>query len=65
MALADRRNKDQAMAARMKMLGTIRTTARCPLCNGIVHPERMYQHISFHPTQRLQLPANQGKGKNN
>ena len=34
--LAERRNKDQAMAARMKSLGIERTSGRCAVCYRLV-----------------------------
>lgn len=46
MSLADRRNKDQAMAARLKSQGVERREARCPLCHSIVSLERLPSHLN-------------------
>ena len=39
------RNKNMAMASRMKREGIVRTVARCPVCNGMVGINRLYTHI--------------------
>lgn len=45
MALAEKRNKDQAMAGRMKQLGIERTSGRCACCYRLAangsHPSPM------------------------
>lgn len=52
MALSDRRNKDQAMAASLKAKGIERTptkgSQRCCICNSIVQNAAFYHHIAVH-----------------
>jgi len=45
MAGESQRNKDKAMAARLKKEGVKRTRARCPVCNRVVNVKGIYQHI--------------------
>ena len=46
---AKNREKDQAMAARLKIEGDKREYFRCPVCNQIVSMRVVYNHIAFHP----------------
>ena len=46
---AKNREKDQAMAARLKAEGVTRDVARCPICYGVVALRNLYNHIAFHP----------------
>lgn len=46
MALADRRNKDQAMAARMKSLKIDRTDMRCPMCHAVIAQVKLMAHLA-------------------
>ena len=47
MARADlQRNKDEAMAGRMKKLGIRRLTGNCPICHQPVSLNRMYEHVA-------------------
>ena len=39
------RNKDIAMAARLKADGVKRKVARCPICNKVVNIKGLYTHI--------------------
>lgn len=48
-ASSQRREKDQAMAARLKADGVKREVLRCPICSEIVSIERAYAHIAYHP----------------
>jgi hypothetical protein len=43
------REKDQAMAARLKADGDRRRSFRCPICNKIVAIEQAQQHVGHHP----------------
>jgi hypothetical protein len=49
MGVADKRKKDQEMAARMKKNGEKRDVARCPICNKVVGVNQLQVHISYHP----------------
>jgi hypothetical protein len=43
------REKDQAMAARLKADGDKRTSFRCPICTKVVAIEQGYAHLAYHP----------------
>jgi hypothetical protein len=43
------REKDQAMAARLKEAKEERTVGRCPICNAVVSLDHLQTHISYHP----------------
>ena len=43
------REKDQAMAARLKAEGDKRTVGRCPICNAVVNLDNLQTHIAYHP----------------
>lgn len=49
MANAKSREKDQAMAARMKAEGVKRTVARCPICSKLVAVNSLATHLAYHP----------------
>ena len=44
--LSNRRAKDAAMAAMMKMNKVERTSASCPVCHGLVSLNRLYGHVT-------------------
>jgi hypothetical protein len=46
---AKNREKDQAMAARLKAEGVKREVARCPICNKVVSLVHLYTHVAYHP----------------
>ncbi len=46
--LAEKRKKDQEMAARMKKEKIERDHGRCPICNKLVDMKYLQNHISFH-----------------
>jgi uncharacterized protein with PIN domain len=46
---AKNREKDQAMAARMKQDGVKRDVARCPICNKVVSLNQYPVHVAHHP----------------
>lgn len=48
---AKNREKDQAMAARLKADGVKRESARCPVCNKVVALTHLQNHIAFHPAE--------------
>jgi uncharacterized protein with PIN domain len=43
------REKDQAMAARLKKDGVKRDSARCPICNKVMNLKDFANHIGHHP----------------
>ena len=45
MAGVKTREKDMAMAARMKREGVVRKSARCPICNSLKPLKYFYNHI--------------------
>ncbi len=47
---AKNREKDQAMAARLKAEGDKREHARCPICNAIVPLDKLSTHLAYHPS---------------
>jgi hypothetical protein len=51
---ADRKKKNQEMAARMKRDGIERTTGRCPICNAVVHADFLGRGMNAHRCERLQ-----------
>lgn len=48
MSKESNRNKNVAMAARMKSEGIVRKVARCPICNKVVGLSGIYTHIVTH-----------------
>lgn len=48
MSAAERKNKDKAMASRLKAEGDERTSSRCPMCPAIVALPRLPDHIRQH-----------------
>jgi len=46
MALSNRKQKDQEMAARMKVLKIERTDLRCPMCHVVVAMVRLPARLS-------------------
>ena len=46
---AKNREKDQAMAARLKADGVKRESARCPICNKVVSLAQLQVHVAHHP----------------
>ena len=46
MAGVKQREKDKAMAARMKREGVVRKFARCPICYSLKPLKSFYNHIS-------------------
>jgi hypothetical protein len=46
---AQKREKDQAMAAALKAAKVKREVGRCPICNQIVAVSHLQNHIAFHP----------------
>jgi uncharacterized protein with PIN domain len=45
---ADKRKKDQEMAARMKADKVKREVGRCPVCNQLIAISHLQNHLSFH-----------------
>lgn len=43
-----RRQKDQAMAAELKLKGVNRVSGRCPICNQIISLNHFYNHVATH-----------------
>jgi hypothetical protein len=43
------REKDQAMAARLKADGVKRDSARCPICSKVLALNALPVHIAYHP----------------
>ncbi len=48
-ASSQKREKDQAMAARLKADGDKREVFRCPICNAVVALPQAYTHLAYHP----------------
>lgn len=52
MSLANKKNKDGAMASALKAAGIERTATkghqRCPICNHTVNNAAFYNHIASH-----------------
>lgn len=46
---AKNREKNQAMAARLKAEKVTRVAARCPICSKVVSLQSLQQHLAHHP----------------
>lgn len=47
MGAAERRQKDSAMASRMKQEGVERRTGRCPICYSLIALDKLEGHIAL------------------